>query len=417
MGHNPSPVFAVLRHRPFRNLWLGQAISEVGNAFYFVTFMFMAERLTHSSAMVGYVGAAETLPLLLLGPYAGVVADRFDRRRIMLLSDLGSVLALILFGACLSAGVAGSMPVLLGVSFALSSVRVFFNPAKTAAIPDLVPAESLVAANSLSSTTRNLMQMAGLGVSAGVLAALYALSPQGFYLGAVAINALSFLGSAYYVALLPALVPPPKAAAHPWTEFVEGLAYVRGRRDLVMLIGVLTAFRLFVAPFWVFYVAANKAWFGGRPESLAVCELAFVVGMVVGSAAMSRARPQRPALWFATSFGLSGLVIVAMAFTPVFWPFTALNLLCGLIIPAGDIPLATYLQSSVPAAFRGRVASVEGTFAGGVMPVGMGLGGRLEQSVGLVAGFLTMGAGVAAVCGLGLLDRAFRRVRMEPPAL
>lgn len=417
IGHNLRPMFAVLRHRPFRNLWLGQAVSEIGNAFYFVTFMFMAGKLTGSTAMVGYVGAAETIPFLLLGPYAGVVADRFDRRRIMLLSDVGSTLALLAFGACLLAGMGKSMPVLLGIAFALSAIRVFFNPAKTASIPELVPAEDLVAANALSSATRNLMQMAGLGASAGIVAALWALSPNGFYLGAIAVNALSFLGSAYYVWRLPTLMPPAKEPAHPWTEFAEGMAYVRGRRDLVVFILLLAGFRLFVAPFWVFYYAANEAWFGGRPETLALCELAFVVGMVLGSAAMGRAKPERPAMWFGIALGLSGLCVVAMAFTRSFWSFTAWNLLCGIVIPMGDIPMTTYLQTSVPAAYRGRVSSVQDTFATGVMPIGMGLGGRLEQAFGLVAGFLTMGLGMSITCVLPLLDRTFRRIRLDAPAL
>jgi len=410
-------MFAVLRHAPYRNLWLGQAISELGNAFYFVTFMYMAGKLTGSNATVGYVGAAETLPFLLLGPYAGVVADRFDRKRIMMWSDLGSTAVLLIFGICLFAGVAASLTVLMSVAFCLSAIRVFFNPAKTAAIPDLVASEDLVAANALSSATRNIMQMAGLGLSAGIVAMLYALSPTGFYVGAVAVNALSFLGSAYYIWQLPVLMAPAKEPAHPWTEFVEGLGYVKGRRDLVVLILLLAMFRLFVAPFWVFYYAANEAWFGGRPEALAFCEFSFVVGMVLGSAAMGRVKPLRPGLWFALGLGASGLCVVAMAFSRQFVPFVLWNFVCGLFIPMADIPLAAYLQQSVPSAFRGRVSSVEGTFATGVMPIGMGLGGRLEQGIGLVAGFLTMGFGMTIACLLGLLDRTFRRIRLDASEL
>lgn len=410
-------MFAVLRHVPFRNLWLGQAISEAGNAFYFVTFMFMAGKLTNSNATVGYVGAAETLPFLLIGPYAGVVADRFDRRQIMLLSDLGSALALLLFGLCVLLGVASSVPVLLGIAFALSAVRVFFNPAKTAAIPELAPEDQLVAANALSSATRNFMQMAGLGASAAVLAALYALAPTGFFLGAVLINALSFLGSAYYVWLLPPILPPAKEPAHPWTEITQGLDYVKGRRDLVVLILLLALFRLFVAPFWVFYYAANQDWFGGQPSTLAFFEFAFVVGMVAGSALMGKAKPKRPAIWFIVGLGLSGLPVVAMAFTRNIVTFTLLNFLCGILIPIGDIPLTTYLQQSVPSAYRGRVSSVEGTFATGVMPIGMGLGGRLQEAIGTLLGFALIGLGMTVSCLLGLLDRTFRRIRLEPTEL
>src|SRR5207253_876223 len=87
----------VLRIRAFRDLWLGQAISQLGDSIYYVAFMFMAQQVTGKIAMVGYVGAMEMLPYLLIGPYAGVLADRLDRRKIMLLSDLTSATALVSF--------------------------------------------------------------------------------------------------------------------------------------------------------------------------------------------------------------------------------------------------------------------------------------------------------------------------------
>src|SRR5688500_12870764 len=91
----------ILAIKAFRNLWLGQAISQIGDAFYYASFMFMVEHITNSKPMVGYVGAAEALPFLLFGPYAGVVADRIDRRKIMLLSDIISGLTLCMMAAVL----------------------------------------------------------------------------------------------------------------------------------------------------------------------------------------------------------------------------------------------------------------------------------------------------------------------------
>ncbi|MEA2554611.1 MAG: transporter, family, macrolide efflux protein, partial [Fimbriimonadaceae bacterium] len=75
----------LLRIRGFRDLWLGQAISQIGDSIYYVAFMFMAQKVTGSIAMVGYVGSMEMLTYLLVGPYAGVIADRNERKRIMLL--------------------------------------------------------------------------------------------------------------------------------------------------------------------------------------------------------------------------------------------------------------------------------------------------------------------------------------------
>ena len=217
-------MFAPLRFRAFRDLWLGQAISQLGDAFYFIVFMFMTQQVTGSAEQVGVVGAAETIPYLLFGAQAGVAADRFDRRRIMLLSDVGSGLALLLFGLALGLGYRPHLPELVLVTFALSSMRVFFTPAKTAAIPRLVPEEGVMAANALSSATMNVMQLLGLGVSGTVVAAMYALSPNGFYAAAMVLNALSFLGSAYFVFRLPGLTPEKAHDLHPWEDLHLGVS-------------------------------------------------------------------------------------------------------------------------------------------------------------------------------------------------
>src|SRR5512141_456562 len=93
----------LLQYRAFRNLWLGQAISQLGDSIYYVAFMFMAQSVTGSFAMVGYVGAMEMLPYMLFGPYAGVLADRMDRRKVMLYSDLASAAFLLGFAVLVSA--------------------------------------------------------------------------------------------------------------------------------------------------------------------------------------------------------------------------------------------------------------------------------------------------------------------------
>src|SRR5207248_180780 len=130
---------------------------------YYVAFMFMAQEVTGSFAMVGYVGAMETLPYLLIGPYAGVLADRMDRKKILLFSDVASGLALLAFALSVEAS-HGRPPVwsLLAIPFALSSTRCFFTPAKSASIPNLVPSELLIQANALSSGTVSVFGLTGI---------------------------------------------------------------------------------------------------------------------------------------------------------------------------------------------------------------------------------------------------------------
>ena len=99
----------LLRIPAFRNLWLGQSISQIGDALYYVSFMFMVSQLTGRVDMVGYVGAVEMLPFFIFGPYTGVLADRIDRRLILLWSDLIS--GFVLVGLAVMAFAMGTPPV------------------------------------------------------------------------------------------------------------------------------------------------------------------------------------------------------------------------------------------------------------------------------------------------------------------
>ena len=404
----------VFRIRAFRDLWLGQTISQLGDSMYYVAFMFMAQELTGSIAMVGYVGAMEMLPYLFVGPYAGVVADRIDRRRIMLLSDLCSAGVLLAFAA-VSLAYHGKPPSagLLAIPFALSTMRCFFMPAKSASVPNLVPKDLLTKANALSNGTFNIISLMGLALSATVISQLYQLSPQWFFASLLLLNALSFAGSAVYVSRLPALRPDREQAEvkHPLDDFKSGLRYIRGRHDLKMFIVYLSAFRLGVAPFFVVYVAANTQWFGGKPQTLMWLEFAFFAGMMVGTAIAAGLKVKRPTVWFSMELALIGVFLSLMAI-PNLPLFIVVNLICGLVVGAGDVPIMTYLQASVEDAFRGRVNSAKDMITVGIMPIGMVLGGTLLRLTGLVNAFLAMGALMTVAGVAGLLDRRYRNVLM-----
>jgi MFS transporter, DHA3 family, macrolide efflux protein len=404
----------LLRIRAFRNLWLGQGISQLGDAFYYVVFMFMVKKITGSIVLVGVVGALETLPFLLFGAYAGVVADRIDRRLIMLLSDLVSGLALALFAIVVFFDRTPPLWLMLATPFLLSSVRCFFMPAKSAAIPAIVPRDKLLRANALSMMTQNMAPLLGLSLTAGVLGLIFDQAPHWFFFICVTLNSASFFGSAYFIALLPKIEPVrlDGEQRHPLADFREGIAFIRRRHDLKVLIGLLAGFRLMVSPFFVVYVAANELWFGGRPQPLAWFEFAFFVGMIVSSFQVGKMDVRRPGMFFCWGLATTAATVAAMAFSPYFWLFVLWNVVAGLAVPFADIPINTYMQASIPDGVRGRVNSVVQMVSMGVMPIGMGVAGILIERVGVVAGFLIMGTGMLAAVGVGFADRQFRTLRM-----
>lgn len=379
----------------------------------------MVKRLTGSAAMVGFVGALEAAPYLLFSAPAGVLADRIDRKRIMLSSDLLSGLILGVFALSLLIWPHTPTWLLLTTPAVLSCVRVFFLPAKSAAIPALVPADMLQQANAFSMMTQSMMPLVGLGFAAAVLGVLAQLNAGWFFPLAIVINGLSFWGSALFIARLPKLEPMREdlAEKHPWHDFLDGWAFVARRKDLTVLMGTLSIFRLMVAPFWVCYVVANDRWFGGKPQTLAWFEFSFFAGMVVFSPIVGRWKIRRPMMLFMVSLGGLGVLVALMAYAPYFWPFLILNLLCGFCVPMADIPVGTYVQAAVPDGFRGRVNSVMSMILMGVNPIGMAMAGWLVAVCGLVNTFLIMGIGMLVGMALGSLSPEFRNAKMpESPA-
>lgn len=405
----------VLAIKPFRHLWLGQAISQLGDSFYYVSFMFMVSALTNGNmAMVGFVGAAEALPFLLFSSYAGVLADRMDRRRIMLLSDL--ICASILGALATVVVLDPQLPVwtLFASAFGLSTIRAFFLPAKSAAIPNLVPSDLLLKANSLSMATQNVMPVIGLGFSAAVMGAIFELSPQWFFFGTIVFNASSFLGSAWFIALLPSIKPDRQDVLekHPLADLRDGLKYIRGRHELTVLLVLSLFLNLSISPFFVIYMAANRGWFGNKPQTLALFEFFFFTGMIIGSVVVGKSNVKRPGLGYIWGLAVVGLAVAAMAFSRNFAWFCSWNVLAGIALPFGQIPLSTYLQATVPDAFRGRVNSALTMISMGTQPVGMSLGGFMLNALGLVNSFLVMGIGMGGVALGGLIDAPFRQMRL-----
>lgn len=401
-------------NRDFRNLFIGQAVSQVGDALYYVSFMFAVKKMTGDDSMVGFVGAAEVLPFFFLGPYSGVLADRICRRKILLWSDILSALVLLILAAITWFSYPFPGWVMIVVGFSIAVIRTFFFPAKNAAIPRLVPPDQLQPAFALSIGAQNLMFMLGTAFSAVVMSPLFhQFGPKSFLLIIAILNAATFLVSAHFVRKLPPIEPEKTVEQkHAFIEFREGLSFIRKRADLITLLIVGMLFGLCIAPFFVAYVAANDRWFGGSPATLAWAEFAFFLGMVGGSALVGRYPVRKPGLAFVVACTIVGVGILLMAFSRQFLLYCTWNLICGLAVPFADIPMRSYLQATVPDEFRGRVNSVQNMSHTAVMPIGMAAAGSIIKQMGLVFMFVTMGAGTAFASLIGLLGRSFRTAVM-----
>ena len=363
----PGGYTGLLRaNRDFRMLWLGQVVSQLGDWFDTIALFTLVLKLTGSGRAVGLVLVARFLPSVVLGPLSGVLADRFDRRHIMIASDVARALVVLGFLFVRSPEHVWLVYLLTVLQLAFSA---FFEPARSAALPALVAERDLLTANSISSVTWSAMLTLGAAVG----------GPVTEWFGtdvAFVIDSLTYLLSAVLVwcVRLPKRPPRPKtpvtaAKALGVTDTLEGLRYVwRRPRVLALLLvkpawglggGILTLLPVFGEK--VFRLSLHTA-VGGAALGMSALYAARGVGTAVGPLftrrfySETRQQMQRA---IGVSFLFGGGFYVAFAAEQSF----ALALVWLALAHAGGSVLWVFstvlLQTSVEDEFRGRVFAAE----------------------------------------------------------
>lgn len=221
------------RNRNFRNLWLGTVVSLLGDWFNLLASADLIAQLTNSSGLaVSTLFLARFLPIFVFSPVAGVLADRFDRRRIMILTDFCRAAIVLCFLLIQSAEQIWVFYLLTALQFTLSAL---FTPAKSAVLPTIVERKDLVTANALDSFTWSTMLAFGSFLG-GIVAAYFG--------GEIAfiLDALTFLVSAWFISriIMPERTVRIAGRVGGWVDFLEGLRYLR-HEPFILVIALVKA--------------------------------------------------------------------------------------------------------------------------------------------------------------------------------
>ncbi|MGI5440391.1 MFS transporter [Streptomyces shenzhenensis] len=402
----PDGVFAALRVRDYRIYWSTGLVSNIGSAMQGVALDWFVLTRTHSGTALGWVVGLQFAPVLLFGLWGGVVADRYDRRTLLLWTQaLYAAQALLLTVMV----VLGHAPLwlLYVLSFALGCVFTVENPARLSFVTELVGKALIPKAAGLNILSLNAARLIGPAV-AGVL------------IGAIgtgwvfAINALSFGAVLAGLAFIrPRPKETPAAARPPWTGAgAEGLRYVAARPELV---GVFTTFGL-VATFAVNF-PTTLTLFAGRvfdvgSRGLGFMNTALAVGTVAGTIAATRGVSPRVRTVVIGAVLFGGFEALA-ALMPSYPAFLALLLPAGFTLMTLNTAVSAFVQSEVSDAMRGRVMAVYTVVSMGGSPVGGPVIGWISQHAGVRWGLAT-GAVIAVVAAVTV---ALWLTRTSPSAL
>ncbi len=347
----------VLRNRNFLALWLGQVISQIGDSFTFLALLITVNRLTGSTASMGLMMISLTLPQLIFSFLAGVLVDRIDRKKIMIFSDL---LRAVLVLAFLTVQSAEQVYVFYIVGFLVSTVSVFFWPAKTAMIPRIVEGEAkLLSANALSQTIRVAAMLIGPAMAGFVIA----------WLGASAaflVDSVTYLASALAIMTITTggeTIDKERIGARMiWQRFTEGFTYMLHNGTVLGIIVTLLVALLGVGAIEVLFVPYLQGEFGIGPEGLGLVQTAQGIGMLVGSALIGNLASRfRLTRIVALCIAALGLAVASCGLVSQF-VFILIGLfLAGLALAPLNAALNTLMQITVPDEKLGRVGSVVDT--------------------------------------------------------
>lgn len=392
-------MLALLRNRDFVRLWLGQGISLVGDGIRQWALIYWVFKASGDSPlMLALSFIATTAPQLLMGPVAGVLVDRWERRRVMVWSDVvRGGCSLLLVVTVLS----GEYLYALAVVFLAESAAQFFGPARGALLPRVVGQEHLVQANSLSQTTRSLLQISSPALGTVVFSLLGPMV-------AFALDALTFFLSALLIATIRVSGEPGAAQTSDFLgELKAGLQYVWQNQVIRVMMIALTVLFMGAGAINSLLVFLVKKSLGLPEEMVAYASTAMPVGWMLSAMAIGglARRVRRPPLLVAAGLGVAGLAMAIIAVAPDLVWLVVGNLFIGLANALLNTGLPVTIQSLVPDNLRGRVFGALGTFPVAAMLISAGAAGVLAQGMDprLIVGAAAVGAGVAtAVAWLGL---------------
>jgi MFS family permease len=380
-------IVAPLKHRDFRVLWAGMAVSLLGDGVFFVAVAWETYSLWNAPAALSIVSIGMTLPMILFLLAGGVVSDRYNRRAVMACADavralvVGAIAVLVLAG-----GLRFWELVVLVAVYSVGSA--FFIPAFDAIVPELLPPADLPGANALD----QLVRPVALRLLGPVLGGALVAASAGI---AFLVDAVSFAASLVAVlAISSASGAVVEKAQSPLGALAEGFRFVRGR---VWLWGTLLAaaltYLVFLGPAEVLLPFVVKNGLHASAGTLGLVLAAGGLGAVGGALVMGRhGHPRRDVTVMYVTWTIATLAIAGYGLATAAWQLMLACLVFNALEAAGTIVWATIKQQHVPGALLGRVSSLDWLISIALLPVSFALTAPVAAAVGARA--TLVGAGV-----------------------
>ncbi len=392
-------AFAALRLRPYRIYLAGHTVASTGNWIQSIALDWLVLELAGSPSAVGIAMACQFLPILLFGMHGGLIADRFPKRAVLLITQsanaaVGATIAVLTLGG------AARVEILYLLALVAGVVHLFDNPARQVFVNEVVPPERARAAIALNAAAFQGSRLVGPAIAVGLIATV----GTGWAFAATALAYL--LPTAGLLLLRPADLHPAPEFDEETGRLRDALRHVAHRPRVaaaIVLVGVVGTFGL---NFPIVLTAMAEEAFGGGAGLYGLFNIVLAVGSVIGALIATAVRRSGTSLLLATAGGF-GAAQAAAAYAPGLVVFLGLLVVTGATNLAFQAIANASVQAWVDPAQRGRVMGLYMlVFAGGT-PVGAPIIGALTTAWGARAGMAVCGIVPLAACaGLVVLRRS-----------
>jgi MFS transporter, DHA3 family, macrolide efflux protein len=389
----------LLRNRHFMALWFGQLVSFVGDYFEWLAIPLLVQSMTGSTLMVGLALISNSIPVLLLGPVAGVFVDRWDRKKTMITAD---ILRALLILVCLTVQTPEQVWIYFVVGFAMSSISRFFYPALNASLPLIVKEEEdLLIANGMMQIVQTVGLLAGPAMAGFVI---------GFWGASAAfvIDSITFVISAVAIitVTIPHTTPGKSSVKLVWQEFKEGVSFLFGNPTMRSVLNLMTVVMLGVGAINVLWIPYLRTVFEVGPEGIGIVDSAQGFGMVIGGLALGAVSAvlKKPII-VGAGIMIVGVGFGAMGLAPSFAIIVIINVIVGTAMVPSQSVLYTMMQIAVPDQKRGRVSSGLSAVTTAASLASMAAASLLGDIIGfriifIVCGLITVFGGLVGMMGL-----------------
>jgi DHA3 family macrolide efflux protein-like MFS transporter len=360
---------------------------------------------TQSGTMMTVAVIAGFLPTFLVSPFAGVWADRYDRKKIIMLADGLIAVATLALVAAFRLGY-GSVWVIIAVMAVRGFGQGIQQPAVSAFLPQLVMPEQLMRVNSINSSAQSAMMLISPALG-GVLFTLFPIE---------VVFAVDVVTAALAIVILRFFVKSEKQAISPTREKVsyfgdlrQGISYIRKHPFVGRFFAYMIPLSVLIAPVAILFSLQITQKFGADAWRLSVNDAVFAVGMLMGSVLMMTwGGFKNRATTIAVGCAAMSVGTIAYGLVPTFWLFVAFSVLIGLSMVMFSTPSTVILQEKVDNEYLGRVMSIMSMMMTLGLPVGLLIFGPIADVIGLWLEFVLTGA---AMLGITIAFAADRKMR------